>query len=67
MVKGINDNLDNIISYRVLPLSVRTTIIPFMGCLIYDGILGEYPIDFGPGLNETIERDYDELEKIYYL
>lgn len=67
MVKGINDNLDNVISYKNLPFITITTIIPFKGYLIYDSILNSYNVNMGVSFNEIIERDYDKLMKCYHL
>ena len=41
MVKGLNDNIDNIISYKDLPSPVITSIIPFKNYLVYDGMFLE--------------------------
>ena len=67
MVKGINDNLDNVISYKDLPFITTTTIIPFKGYLIYDSILNSYNVNMGVSFNEIIERNYDKLMKYYHL
>lgn len=67
MVKGINDNLDNIISYKDLPVVTTTAIIPFKGYLVYDGILQNYSINMGPNFSKMIERDYNKLMKYYHL
>lgn len=67
MVKGVNDNLDNVISYKDLPVITTTTIIPFKGYLIYDGILNSYNINMGASFSEMIEKDYNKLMKYYHL
>lgn len=67
MVKGINDNIDNIISYRDLPHVVITSIIPFKNVLIYDGMLLEMGIKMGNGFFDAIENEYDQMMKYYHL
>lgn len=67
MIKGINDNLDNIISYKELPKVVYTTILPFKGVLIYDGILSEFGVDIGVSFEKSIIRDFDKAMKYYHL
>lgn len=67
MVKGINDNLDNIISYKELPQAVFTTILPFKNVLIYDGIFSAFPIDLKNSYGKEIEEDYSRLMKYYHL
>lgn len=67
MIKGLNDNLDNIIPYENLPQIIITSIIPYKGYLVYDGIIQSYPISFGPGINQIVEEQYDKLMKYYHL
>lgn len=67
MIKGINDNIDNIISYRDLPMPVITTIIPFKNVLVYDSMFLEMGISMGPGFAEVVAKEYDTLMKNYHL
>lgn len=67
MVKGINDNLDNIISYKQLPLPVITTILPFKDYLIYDSVFQEFSVNFGTSMNDVINNDYEKGEKKYKM
>lgn len=67
MIKGINDNLDNIISYKDLPQPVMTSIIPFKNVLIYDGLLMELGIKLGNDFDKVIEEEYVNSIKYYHL
>ena len=67
MVKGLNDNIDNIISYKNLPCFTETALIQFQDTIVYDGLLSSYPIDFGIGFTKTVEKEYDNLMKYYHL
>lgn len=67
MIKGINDNLDNIISYEDLPHVAITSIIPFKNYLIYDGILIGLAIKMGNNMVKTIMDDYDKSMKYYHM
>lgn len=67
MVKGINDNLDNVISYESLPYPVITTIIPFKNVLIYDSILQGIPTKLDPMFTSNILEEYKKLMKYYHL
>ena len=67
MVKGLNDNIDNIIAYKNLPCFVETALIQFQDAIVYDGLLSSYPIDFGIGFTKTVEKEYDNLMKYYHL
>lgn len=67
MVKGINDNLDNVISYESLPYPAITTIIPFKNVLIYDSILQGIPTKMDPIFTNSIIEEYKKLMKYYHL
>jgi len=67
MIKGINDNIDNVISYEELPTPVLTTIIPFKNVLIYDSLLATMNTQFGIEFDKAIEDHYDKLLKYYHL
>lgn len=67
MVKGLNDNIDNIISYKNLPCFTETALIQFQDTIVYDGLLSSYPIDFGIEFTKIVEKEYDNLMKYYHL
>lgn len=67
MIKGITSNIDETISNDLLPTFVETSILPFKGYLIYDGLLMSYPINFGPGFYRAVSNDYNKAIKYYHL
>ncbi len=67
MIKGINDNIDNIISYQDLPEPLITSIIPFQNVLIYDGLLLELCLKMGNGFEKVVEVEYSKSMKYYHL
>ena len=67
MVKGLNDNIDNIISYDKLPHVAITSVIPFKGNLVYDGMLLGMGVKMGNEFDEMVEREYDSMMKYYHL
>ncbi len=67
MVKGLNDNIDNVIPYTELPDMVMTSIIPFKGNLVYDGMLLGANIKFGNSFEEMVEKEYTTKMKYYHL
>ena len=67
MVKGLNDNIDNIISYRQLPYITVTSIIPFKGVLVYDGMLSGIAVKTGNSFEDIIEKEYNNMIKYYHL
>lgn len=67
MIKGLNDNIDNIISYQNLPQPVITSIIPFKGVLVYDGLLMEFGIQMDNNFDKIIEEEYSKSIKYYHI
>lgn len=67
MVKGLHDNIDNLISYKDLPYITRTAIMPFKNRIIYDGMLPTWPIHMSNDFNEMIDKEYNRLIKYYHL
>lgn len=67
MVKGLNDDIDNIINYKELPYIVKTTIFPFKKYLVYDGIFQKLEISFGLNMENQLNKEYLESIKYYHL
>ena len=67
MIKGITSNIDETFSYTNIPSFVETSIMPFKGHLIYDGLLYGYPIDFGPNFSYVVNKEYSKAIKCYHL
>ena len=67
MVKGLNDNIDNIISYKDLPYIVVTSLIPFKNVLTYDGMLLGMGVKMGNSFDDIVEKEYDNMMKYYHL
>lgn len=57
-VLGITDPLNQIIPNNVLPLMVKTTLLPFKGRIIYDGLLQTTPIFFGSNIKRELKETY---------
>ncbi len=67
MIKGINVNIDEIISYSSLPVPVITSVIPFKDYLVYDSMLSEIPVNLGVNFEKTVEKEYSSMMKYYHL
>lgn len=67
MIKGINTNIDEVINIKSLPLIVKTTILPFKDCLIYDSLFFQYPVDMGLQFKELVMDEYNKFVKYYHL
>lgn len=67
MVKGLNCNIDDIISNDRLPVPMMTTLIPFKNHIVYDGMLSEFPISIGIQMKRQMEKDASSFIKYYHL
>ena len=67
MVKGLVSNLDELFSYKELPIFITTTLFPFKEQIVVDGIFSTLPINIGPNISEKALKDYERLEKVYKL
>ena len=67
MIKGVNSNIDEIISYKQLPYLVIMTLLPFKDVIIYDGIMTGIPVGLGVNFAKMVENDYNKNMKYYHL
>ena len=67
MIKGLNDNIDNIISYKNLPYMVTTSVIPFKDVLVYDGIFMAMQVKLGVDFEKLVEEKYNCSDKHYHI
>lgn len=57
MVKGLNSNLDEIFSYKDLPMFVETTLFPFKDQIVIDVLFSVIPVNFGINVTEKTLND----------
>lgn len=67
IIKGLNSNLDEIFSYKDLPMFVETTLFPFKDQIVIDVLFSVIPVNFGINVTEKTLNDYERLERIYKL
>ena len=67
MIKGLNSNIDEVIPYRDIPCIVTTSLFPYDGVIVYDGLLSTYPISMGTSFVKMVEKEYNEDMKYYHL
>ncbi|MGP0062695.1 MAG: DUF6398 domain-containing protein [Isosphaeraceae bacterium] len=48
-----------------LPRMLQTTLLPFKGRIVYDGIFSAYNITFGPGIRRNLAESYNEAKARY--
>jgi hypothetical protein len=46
-----------------LPRMIKTTLLPFAGKIVYDGIAESYNISFGPGIRRRLNEEYKEAKE----
>jgi Domain of unknown function (DUF6398) len=46
-----------------LPVWSETVLLPFRGKIIYDGLLNNYNISFGPGIRRNLNEDYNAAKQ----
>lgn len=67
MVKGLFDNIDEIIPIENIPYLTYTTIIPFKDKIITDGIFLDSGKRFGNDFYKMVEKEYSKALKYYHL
>ena len=45
-----------------LPVMVQTTLLPFKGQIVYDGLISSFNISFGPGIRRNLNEDFKEAK-----
>lgn len=63
MVFGTTSEMEENFYYQKPPLLVETTLIPFKGQIISDGLFNTYPIIFGGGMKNTLKDAYMKAKK----
>ena len=48
-----------------LPRMLETTLLPFKGRIVYDGLMNGYNITFGPGVRRNLAESYKEAKARY--
>ena len=67
MVKGIRDNIDNILLSRKFPIIVNTTLLMFKGNIIYNSFFKQTTIGFGNDVKEMALKDMAKALKYYHI
>ncbi len=67
MIKGLNSNIDEVIPYEDIPCIITTSLFPYEGVIVYDGLFSTYPISMGTSFEKMVEKEYREDIKYYHL
>ena len=57
-VLALHDGFDQIFPKSYLPAYVRTTLLPFRGRIVYDGLMQAYNVSFGGGIKRSLAETY---------
>lgn len=61
-VLGLYDPIETVIRGQPLPVLLKTTLLPFKGQIIYDGLVEPYTILFGKGIRTDLEAIFRRLK-----
>lgn len=67
MVKGLRCPIDEIVDYRDLPYAMETSLIPFRGYIVYDGIIAGYEMSLSTGMKINLLKEAEEFPRVYKL
>jgi hypothetical protein len=57
-VLGLSDSIADIIPKHRLPCLVKTILLPFKNCIVYDGLFESHNIYFGSGIKRSLKERY---------
>lgn len=63
MVSGTTTEMEENFYYQNPPILVETTLIPFKGHIITDGLLNTYSVSFGGGAKKLLKETYMDAKK----
>ena len=67
MVKGIRDNIENILLSRNFPIIVNTTLLMFKGNIIYNSFFKQTTVGFGNDIKESALNEMNKSLKYYHI
>jgi hypothetical protein len=62
-VIGITNSISEIITPDVLPMMVKTVLLPFGDQIIYDSIFHVHNVQFGPNIRRNCKEQYSEIKE----
>lgn len=67
MVKGLRCPIDEIIDYKDLPYPVETSLIPFRGFIVYDGMIAGYEMNISISMKKNLLKEAKGFPRVYKL
>lgn len=62
-VIGLTQPIEEVIGPDV-PVLVDAILLPFLGRIVYDGLMERFPITFGPGIRRSLNDDYRDAKEL---
>ena len=62
-VLGLYDPIEVVVPSPYLPVLLQTTLLPFKGQIIYDGMVSAYSVTFGSGIRTDLNATYQRLKQ----
>ncbi len=57
-VIGLTQDIEDIIPRQRLPFMLKTILLPFKDCIVYDGLFESYNVFFGSGIKSDLKERY---------
>ncbi len=57
-VLGLTQDIEDIIPKHRLPFMLKTVLLPFKDCIVYDGLFESYNVYFGSGIKSDLKECY---------
>ena len=65
-VVGLADPIEHIVGPH-LPILCNAVLLPFLGQIIYDGLIAPYSITFGGGVRRSLNQDYNRAKQSFRI
>jgi len=61
-VSGLSKDISSVLDEDSAPVTVLTTLLPFMGRIVYDTTMAQSPIGIGPNMRYSLLKDFDKAK-----
>jgi hypothetical protein len=62
-VLALSDPFEDLLG-PYLPRMIKTTLLPFKGKIVYDGLMSGYNVTFGPGIRRSLNESYKRAKAV---
>lgn len=61
-VLSLSSDLTELVPMHLLPISVKTVLLPYEGVIVCDGLLNVYGMKFGSNMRSNFNEEYKEMK-----